>query len=366
MKSFFTSFFRSEKNIPRASNIIAALLGITAPLALGYATNHIHWGMLSSLGGLVLSGEGKEDTFRRQLSGIAYAMLAGCAAMLAGTAIGEHGAVTAICIPLIAASAGLFGSITRPLARASTVFILFTIIAAHSGNQQTSPFTILILFLTGAVWTAALHLSLRPLFNVSCSDPRAQKDSDEVQKPKYTVRQYLWRWRRTLKTLAGWQYPLRITACLAAAEVYNLLLPNHHGYWASVTIMIVVQRSLSSAVTLTLHRVTGTFIGVLFTSLLLVGTLPVWTIFLIIAILAALRIILRNVNYIAYAAVMTPLVLMLLDFGQSASCSVIIDRLAATLAGGFFALLFGYLVWIRLLPQPQTAVKEKENNLDIL
>jgi hypothetical protein len=42
-----------------------------------------------------------------------------------------------------------------------------------------------------------------------------------------------------------------------------------------------------------------------------------WTVFAIIIALAAARPILMEINYAAYAAVLTPLVILLLDFGQT-------------------------------------------------
>ena len=86
-----------------------------------------------------------------------------------------------------------------------------------------------------------------------------------------------------------------------------------------------------------------------------------WTLIAIIAALAAARPILMAANYTVYAAVMTPLVILLLDFGQEPSFAAIVDRLAATLAGCGLALALGYLAWSRLFPPARVAVERKGN-----
>jgi hypothetical protein len=57
--------------------------------------------------------------------------------------------------------------------------------------------------------------------------------------------------------------------------------------------------------------------------------------------------------------VITPLVILLLDFGQQTSWAPIDDRLIATLVGCALVLTLGYLIWLKLLPQERVAVKAK-------
>jgi DNA-binding MarR family transcriptional regulator len=74
---------------------------------------------------------------------------------------------------------------------------------------------------------------------------------------------------------------------------------------------------------------------------------------------AVTRPILVETSYTAYAAVMTPLVILLLDFGQAPSWSAGVDRFAATLAGCGLALTLGYLGWPRLSPPARLPVRSK-------
>ncbi len=325
------------------------MLGLAGPIAAGAMAGHPRIGMVVSLGGLALSGDGKGETFRRQVPGLINATVAGSAAMFIGPFMAGRGMLTvAVGIPVLAAIAGLFGGISRPLARASTQFMLYTIIASNLGMRGAHPLGVTLLFFLGAAWTAGLFLVLRPLFQAMCHNPRIPENTDQAS--KYSARQLLRRWRRSLSHLSGWQYVFRITLCLVAAEGYEWIWPHHHGYWVAVTVVIVVQRNLQSALRRTLQRAAGTAFGVLLAGLLLLGLPPMWVMIAIIAALAAARPILMEANYAAYAAVMTPLVILLLDFGQVPSWSVISDRLAATLAGCTLALTIGYLVWYRLFP----------------
>ena len=234
------------------------------------------------------------------------------------------------------------------MARATTQFILFTIIAANVGRGESHTMGVTILFFAGAVWTAALSLALRPLFRTLLPAP----PSHQVPKPpKYPIGQYLRRWRGTLTHLAGWQYTLRMTACLAAAETLDWLWPGHHGYWVAITAVIVVQRNVQAALPRTIHRAAGTTLGVLLISLFMLWESPMWAVIALIAALAAVRPILIEANYLAYAVIQTPLVILLLEFGQDSSWALVIDRLAATLAGCTLTLTLGYLGWSGITPR---------------
>ena len=355
--SYFTAGWSGE-NIPRASHVIAAMLGLATPIALGVMSGHSRMGMVASLGGLALGGAGMGEAFREQVPRLLYTLSAGSMAMLIGSAIAGHGALNAFATVGIAAVAALLGSISRPLARATTQFMLFAIIAANLGAGEAHPLGIMALFFLGAAWTVGLSLVLRPLFRAMHLQ-RISTIPDVPPPKRYTARQLLRRWWKSLARLPGWQYTLRITLCLIAAQGFDWLWPHHHGYWALITVIIVVQRDLQAALKRTVQRGAGTAVGVILTSLFLLEPSSIWGTVLVIAVLAAARPILMEVNYAAYAAVQTPLVIFLLDFGQEPSWAVVVDRLAATLFGCLLALTLGYLMWSRLSPPPGVVVESK-------
>jgi uncharacterized membrane protein YccC len=337
-----------------AAPVITGMLGLAGPIAAGVLIGHARVGMVVSLGGLALSGEGKGETLRERIAGLSAALIAGSAAVLFGTAIGRDLVLTSIGVPTMAFVAGALGGISRSLARATTQFILFTIIATSLGDLGAPPLGTTVLFFVGAVWTAAVSLISRWLFPVS----HVVHDGEPVvQRPRSTAGRLLRRWRATLDHLAGWQYALRIGACLAVAQAFEWVWPHHHGYWVSLTVAIVVRRTLPGAWIRMLERAAGTILGVVLTSLLVIASPPVWATIAVIAMLAAARPVLLDSNYTAYAAVMTPLVLLLLDLGREPSWTLIADRLVATLVGCAIAVTLGYLAWTELSMSARAAAE---------
>jgi len=286
-------------------------------------------------------------------------LMAGSLAVFIGSAVAGNSALTTFGLPALAGLAALFGSISRPLALVTTQFIIYLIIAASLGAPGTPPLGVALLFFLGAAWTIVLSLGLKPLFRVAglASAPHA----NVAMAPRYPIRLLLRRWWKTLAHLSGWQYVIRLTLCLAAAGTFEWIWPHHHGYWVYITVVIVVRRNLQDALSRTFHRAAGTALGVLFISLLLLASPPLWATIAIIAALAATRTILYEVNYTAYATVMTPLVILLLDFGQDPSWAAIIDRLGATIFGCALSLTLGYLIWFRITPPASVTVRSKGN-----
>ncbi len=319
------------------------MLGLAIPVAAGFMTGQPGPGMVASLGGLALSGDGRGETFHEQLPGLIYALTAGFLAMLTGSVLDTYG-LQSYGIPVIAAAA-LIGSISKPMARATTQFIIFTIISANISKGESHTIGVAILFLLGAAWPAGLFLVLRLLFRAILP---ALVPADTGKSAQYTMKQYLRRWMRTLTHLQVWHYTFRITLCLAAAEVFDWLWPSHHGYWVAVTVVIVVQRDLQAALPRAIRRAAGTTLGVMLISLRMLREPSNWAVIAVIAAMAALRLILIETNYLIYAAIQTPLVILLLEFGQESSWVVVMDRLAATFAGCGLAIVLGYLGWSSL------------------
>jgi hypothetical protein len=332
------------------------MLGLAGPIALGVATGHIATGMITSLGGLALGSGVKGNTFREQMHNLLDSIIAGGAAVFTGSILAGYSTKNIFAIPAVAAVATLLGGISRPIARAATVFILFFVIANNLGAHGIHPTGLTFLFLIGAFWTAFLSLILKQLFRLL---PHYKVLHDSAQSPRYSVRLLVRRWVNSLTHLSGWQYTFRLTLCLVAGQGFEFAWPHHHGYWVIITIIIVVQRDLQVAMKRTRERAAGTALGILLVSMLVLVSSSLWSLVAAIAVLAATRSILMQTNYIAYATVQTPLILLLLDFGRSMSWTIVADRLIATLAGCAIAMTIGYLGWSRIVPPARgTGVKK--------
>jgi len=200
------------------------------------------------------------------------------------------------------------------------------------------------LFTVGAAWTALVSLALDGLLARGGGPAAASAPPRAVPWRRRTRA-----WWLSLRSFPGWQYTARITLSLAAAELVALAWGAHHGAWIVLTVALVVHRRPSASFDRAVQRGAGTVLGVLVGSLFLVGRPPLWGLVAAFAVLAGARPVLRAGNYAAYSAAMTPLVVLLMDFGRARPPSVLVDRLLATLAGCVLALVLGYAVWLPLL-----------------
>jgi hypothetical protein len=341
------------------SRVVSGALGLGVPIAFGTLTGHGRIGVVASLGGLALTMAGKGNSFREQLPGLLYAIASGTLGMLVGSSIKGSGMGALFAIVLVAAGAAVLGGLSKPLVRGTTQFMLFVIIAANSNTGTTYAGVVTVFFFLGAIWAASLSLVLRPLFQALDIDTVLQGRVTAPPTVKYRTSQLLRRWRKSLLHLSGWRYTCRIVLCLFFAGMYGMLWPHHHNGWALLTVVIVVHRDIHAALRRTVERAAGTAIGVLLAGLLVVAPPSPWVVVTAVAVLSAARLLLMETSYVAYSAVQTPLVILLLDFGRVPSLGVVYDRLAATLIGCAVALVFGYFGW-RRLGNPLAAPSERK------
>jgi uncharacterized membrane protein YccC len=144
--------------------------------------------------------------------------------------------------------------------------------------------------------------------------------------------------RRTLGTLAGCQYTIRLTACLAVAVVLAHAWPDHHLYWVALTVALLTERPVEMFPVKVTQRALGTLLGVVIAHFVFEWAISGWWLGVVVGVLAATRPMLRTRNYLAYTVVMTPLVVALIDAGKPPDWSVLADRLGATLIGAALVL----------------------------
>jgi len=331
-----------------AVQAFAAAVGMGGPLLVGVAAGQVQAGLAAAMGGLILSTtEPVGSTLREKVTSVALPVVICGGGLAIGFLLAPHGLWLTFGLPLLAATVALLGGMSMPLAVASVQFIVLLTIAAGMGEHGGPLGGLLLLFLAGTVWTGGVLLALDwGLYSTGRAGSRA-KPPPAAPKRKPTLRQLFRRWRGNLKTLAGWQYALRAGSCLSAAEALNWLWAGHHGYWIGVTVAVTLGRPLPAPPTRTLERLIGTVLGVLLAGGLLGWGPSLWAIVALIAVMAAARPALRSANYVAYAAVMTPLVMLIIDLGAEPSWDLLADRLVATFAGCAIVLVLGYLAWFR-------------------
>jgi len=331
---------RWSAHVPVAPwQLLSAGVGMAGPIAVGAASGRLADGMLASIGGLAVSTADVTGPPLRRAGRMAVTALTGTVGVALGAVLGGHGwAGVGIVVALVGVLA-LLGGISRPLARASgqlTVLLVLgsgttAVAAGHWGGAAP---------LVAAGAAAAGCATLLAAGIADAVGDREPHPRHERRRPAMTL---LRRWAGTLHEFAGWRYPLRITLCLAAAEVAGQLWHQSKSYWIALTVAIVVQRQIDGALVRTAQRGLGTLAGVLLGSALLLTTLPTWGLVVAVGVLAAARPLLKVRNYALYAMIMTPLVVLQLDFGRAATLSTMADRLLDTLLGCAIALTLGYL-----------------------
>lgn len=310
---------------------IAAGLAMTIPVAVGQATGHLESGLAASVGGLMIGGLGSLASVREQAVDIALAIAAATAATLAALEITALPLGKAILV-LAAFAVSLAGSFSTFAAIAATRFVLFLMIAIGMMEGAAEPWALALMAAAGAAWSAGVNLCIGAI-----ARSRRCPHEEKPAAPR-TFAQLKARWIRTLKTLAGWQYALRLGTCLAAATALRSIWPEHHLNWIAITVVLLTERTIEAFPVKITQRALGTFVGVIVAEALeasgLAATLPA----LVIAVLATGRPLLRANNYLAYTVVTTPLILVILETGRSHEASILVDRLAATVAGAVLVL----------------------------
>lgn len=308
------------------AEILALGLGMAGPAALG----HLPFGLTAAFGGLAAGGVGVAGGARTQLRVLSEALWPVALAAILAAGIAGRGWLTDAGLVLLVGAAALLGGYSRPMAVATARFIPFLIIMAHLAEDATHRAGFLLLVAAGGLWTGLLSLGLGTLL-------RTHRQADPVEEGAATAvptaAQKFRRWTRSLTGLAGWQYPLRLTLCLGVACVLRWLWPEHHMHWVALTVALLSQRQVEALPVKATQRALGTALGVAAGGLFVLYRPSDWAIVLGVGLLAAARPLLKARNYLAYAAIMTPLIILVMDAGQPIDLGVLGDRLLATLLG---------------------------------
>lgn len=323
---------RWSRDVPtHPTPLITAAAAMAAPVAYGVATTHLLQASYAALGALATTltpPTRPAPTARLHRFGVSAVRLVGVgvvvtAAGVAGAWLGGRGWGTAAGVVGLAAVAAVVGGFNRWTADATTRFITFLVIATGTAGD---PVEVGRWFAIGAAWSVLLTLCALPL------SPHA----DSPPGPPYRK---LWRrWSRNLRRMDGWRYAAQLLPCLALAEVICLLWHQDKAYWIAVAVVIVIRRSGGSLLRAT-QRCLGTCAGVLVGGALILWIPPSWLIVAIVTLLAGARPLLKARNYTAYATVMTPLLVLLLDLGRTPSLSTVGYRLIDTVIGCSIALI---------------------------
>ena len=345
----------AEREI-EAAEIVAAALGMAVPVLLAgiSGSGDPAPGLAAAMGGLAVSHVEIAGGFPAYLRGRAKALAPAILAAPLAVLCAGHGWLTDAALVLLVGIAATVGGISRAMAVATTRFILFLMIVNATatptkalGAKEAAGF--LTLVASGAIWTSALSFALGAVVRWH----RGMNVSASESQPIPALRQKYARWRRSLASFAGWSYPIRLVTGIAVAAAIDLCWPDHHLHWIGLTVAILTQRQVEPVPVKMTQRALGTAIGVAVATLTLRWGLPSWALAVVVGILAGARPLLRIRNYLAYSAVVTPLIVLIIDAGHAPDSGLLLDRLLATLIGA--ALVVG----TNLLVMRLSASKDK-------
>ena len=311
---------------------------MAVPVAVGAASGHPAEGFAVCVGGLVVGGVAPGRDAREQVREIGATVLPAAAAMLAAIAAAAAGGGLAEDAVIVALgfAAALGGSFSRPAAIGAVRFTLLLLIASAIADGVADRAGLALLVLGGAAWTAAANLAAGAAARRWRAPPANAEAATASPAPTFAQR---WsRWRRSLATLEGWQYALRLGCALAVAAGLGAAWPAHHLHWIAITAVLLTERKAEPWPAKTAQRAIGTLAGVIATGLFLAAPLGTWVLAAAIGALAAARSWLRERSYLAYTAVTTPLILAVLDLGAPPGVELLADRVVATLAGALLVL----------------------------
>ena len=290
------------------AQLIGAALAMGAPVAYGVISGHLIHGSFAALGAMATVVMPAPTRFRSAVVRLLGVALVVTASAYVGALVGGRGWTTAAVVVVLAAVTAVVGGFNRWMADATTRFITFMVIATGLGPVG-DPLEVARWFALGAAWAVLLTLIAPPL---------SRHRAGLATRPTY--RSLLRRWWRNLREIDGWRYALQLIPCLALAEVIGVLWHQSKAYWIAVAVVIVVRRSGGSLLR-AIQRCIGTCAGVFIGGVVILWVPPSWVIVAVVTVLAGARPLLKARNYAAYATVMTPLVVLLLDLWQTPSLS---------------------------------------------
>lgn len=140
------------------------------------------------------------------------------------------------------------------------------------------------------------------------------------------------------------QHALRVAIVTTAASVFAAAMHFQRSYWVTVTAVIVLQPHGVATVRRALQRVAGTVLGGIFAALIARLVHQPVVLAPILFALAWIAVAVRRINYAAFAALVTPVFVLLAEAGARGP-HLTRTRIVDTLVGGGLALAGALLLW---------------------
>ncbi|GGO86137.1 hypothetical protein GCM10011584_07760 [Nocardioides phosphati] len=319
--------------------MLAAGLAVALPVAVGMLLDRPAEGLVGALGALMISSSGNVGRLSDRGVELLLSGLVALAGVCVGKELGGRSVASSTAIVLVSIAAMALGSLRPAGAKTRIQFVVTMIVGSTLAAAPLATGLLAACFAAGAAFGGVLTLAAYGAGRLVLRLPRP----DPARTPRP------WRvdaatWRARMRTWAGWEYPVRMGACMAVAAVFVNVLPGSHSTWVLLTVVIVVQPDRRDALIRTISRGLGTVLGVA-VGIVLLQSVPSWVVVAVVGVIAAVRGHLKVANYTAYSVVMTPLVLVLTSLGHGAPAEVLVERVVDTGLGCLISLVVGIGLW---------------------
>lgn len=349
-RAHLSEAFRWTPTAPLTLRTLAlAAFAMGVPVLVGFALGKPTIGLVIGLGSMLLANEvpgQAAESSHGMGAAIVPALLAVPVALLLGHVPWGDAAM----IGLSVAAAALVNW-SRPAAGGAVRFVIFLILnlglsAAGSGGAHRGGAALL--FGLGALWRTVL----RRLFGGRHAPAPAGAEASPAR--VVTLRQRRIHFTRALRSLQGWQYPIRLGLGLTAAVLLRDLRPERHFGWVVLTIALLTPRAIEHLPVQITQRVTGTLGGVALAGAILhasagLGAPGHVALAVAVVLLGVAAPLARAGNYALYCLLSTPVILLAMDAGKEGADGLLVDRLVATLGGAavIYAANVGMDWWLR-------------------
>ena len=140
------------------------------------------------------------------------------------------------------------------------------------------------------------------------------------------------------------RHALRVAITVAAAALLSQALKLQRSYWVTVTVVIVLQPHAIATVRRALQRVAGTVVGGIVAALLARAVHPLSLLAPVLFGMSWVAVAVRRMNYALFAALLTPVFVLLAESAAGGSHLTRV-RILDTLLGGALGLAGALLLW---------------------
>jgi uncharacterized membrane protein YccC len=163
----------------------------------------------------------------------------------------------------------------------------------------------------------------------------------ERQSPRYLA---IVRSNLTFQSVT-FRHAIRLAAAAAIATAMAEALRLPRGYWAVVTVLVVLKPNFGGTIERVIQRIVGTIVGGVIAMLISIFLRDEGMLFFGVALLAFMSFSIRSFGYGFFTLVVTPLFMVLLDLANPGDWAVSLFRILDTLIGGMLALIGGYTLF---------------------